>query len=83
VLQVLNSWRLHDMGANADPLNSGYERVLIDPGVSVRYKKLRLDADVAFPVFQHTNAAESVAIEGTSGQLTAKILFKMQATYDF
>jgi hypothetical protein len=83
VLQLLNSYRQHDTGANADPLNSGYERVLIDPGVSVRIKKLRLDADVAIPLYQHTNAAPNVEIEGTSGQLVAKTLLKFQATYDF
>jgi len=83
VLQVLNSYRVHDTGAAADPLNSGYERVLLDPGVSVRIKRLRLDADVAFPVYQHTNAASSFAIEGTQGQLTAKTMLRFQASYDF
>jgi hypothetical protein len=83
VLQLLNSYRAHDSGANADPLNSGYERVLIDPGFSVRIKNVRLDADVAIPIYQHTNAASSVAIEGTSGQLVAGTLLKFQATYDF
>jgi hypothetical protein len=83
VVQILNSYRLHDTGLNADPLNSGYERVLFDPGLSIRFKKLRLDADVAIPMYQHTNAAPNVAIEGTSGQLVAATLLKFQATYDF
>jgi hypothetical protein len=83
VVQVLNSYRVHDTGANADPLNSGYERVLIDPGLSVRVKNVRFDADVAFPIYQHANAAPSVAIEGTSGQLVAGTLMKFQVTYNF
>jgi hypothetical protein len=83
VVQVLNSYRAHDTGANADTLNSGYERVLIDPGVSVRIRKVRLDADVAIPLYQHTNAATSLAPEGTSGQLVARTLLKFQVTYDF
>lgn len=83
VLQLVNSYRLHDTGANADPLNSGYERVLIDPGLSVRIRKLRLNADVALPVYQHVNAAASPAVEGTSGQLVTKASFRFQATYDF
>jgi hypothetical protein len=83
VVQVLNSWRLHDTGANADPLNSGYERLLIDPGVSVRIRKVRFDADVAVPFYQHTNVAPNLALEGTSGQLVAKTLLKFQVTYDF
>ena len=83
VLQLLESNRLHDSGANADPLNSGYQRVLFDPGVSVRFNKVRVFADLAIPIQQHTNAAPSLAIEGTSGQLVAKTLFKMQVAYDF
>lgn len=83
VLQMLESYRAHDSGANSDPLNSGYERVLIDPGVSIRVKKVRLGADVAIPVYQHVNAAPSVAIEGTSGQLVASTLLRVQVAYDF
>jgi hypothetical protein len=83
VLQVLNSYRAHDTQANADPLNSGYERVLIDPGVSVRIRKVRLDADVAVPLYQHTHAAPTLALEGTSGQLVARTLLKFQVTYEF
>jgi hypothetical protein len=83
VFQLLDSFREHDTGANADFLNSGYERLLIDPGVSVRINKVRFDADVAIPVYQHTNSAPNVTIEGTSGQLVAGTLLKFQATYDF
>jgi hypothetical protein len=35
------------------------------------------------PVYQFTNAASSLAIEGTSGQLTASTLYKLQLAYDF
>ncbi len=82
VLQLLDSYRLRDSGDNADPLNSGYERVLIDPGVSVRIKHLRLDADVAIPLYEHFNAAPDAAVNG-GGQLVAGTLLKFQATYDF
>jgi hypothetical protein len=86
VLQVLNSYRAHDSQANADPLNSGYERVLIAPGIDMRLNKhLRLFADIAVPVFQHTNRATGAGFvsEGTSGQLVAPNLFKVQLGYDF
>jgi hypothetical protein len=84
VVQVLNSWRLHDTGPEADTLNSGYERVLIAPGVDMRLTpKVRVYADVALPLYQHVNSAPSVAIEGTSGQLVAPALFKIQFAYDF
>jgi hypothetical protein len=83
LVEVLNSYRDHDSGANADPLNSGYERVLMGPGIDLRINKVRVSADVTLPVYQHTNAAANVAIEGTAGQLVAPELFKFQVGYDF
>ena len=83
VLQLLESHRDHDSGANADPLNSGYNRVLIAPGIDVRLNRLDVYADVEIPVAQHTNAASSVSIEGTSGQLVASPLYKVRLAYDF
>jgi len=83
LFQFLGSYREHDTGANADPLNSGYVRLLVAPGLQVRIDRIRINADVAMPIYQHTNAASSVAIEGTSGQLTASKLFKIQVAYDF
>jgi hypothetical protein len=83
VLQLLGSDRASDSGANADPLNSGYKRVLIAPGIQIRLDKVRIYADVAVPIYQDTNAASSVAIEGTSGQLIASALYKVQLSYDF
>jgi hypothetical protein len=79
----LNSYRDHDSGMNADYLNSGYERVLLAPGIEVSFNHLRVYADVALPIYQHTNAAQNLSIEGTSGQLTAPALFKIQTAYDF
>jgi hypothetical protein len=83
VLQLLNSYRDHDTGANADRPNSGYEHVLIDPGLSVRIKNARFDADVAIPIYQHANAAPNLVTYDTSGQLVAGTLLRFQATYDF
>jgi hypothetical protein len=83
VIQLLDSYRVHDTGADADPLNSGYERLLIAPGIEVRFRKLRIYGDVAVPIYQHVNAAPNVAVEGTSGQLVAPSLLKVQIAYDF
>lgn len=83
VLQLINSWRLHDTGANADPLNSGYERLLIAPGFTLQMHHFRVFADVELPIYQYVKAASSVAIEGTSGQLVASALYKFQLAYDF
>ncbi len=84
LLQILNSFRAHDTGPAADPLNSGYERVLISPGVQMRLtRKVHLFIDAAFPIYQHTNSASSLALEGESGQLVAPVLLTMQLAYDF
>ncbi len=82
-LSLLASERNHDSGTQADSLNSGYYRLLVAPGVDARFGKLRVYADVEVPVYQYTNAAPSVAIEGTSGQLVTSKQFKLQIGYDF
>jgi len=82
-LSVINSDRNHDTGANADLLNSGYQRLLIAPGIALQLKQWRLYTDVELPIYQHTNAAASPAIEGTAGQLVAPALYKVELAYDF
>jgi hypothetical protein len=57
--------------------------VLIAPGIQLRYDNLRIYADVAMPIYQDTNSASSLAQEGTSGQLVASTLYKVQLSYDF
>jgi len=83
IIQLLVSQRNHDTGVNADPLNSGYTRLLVSPGIDLRFNKIKLYADIELPVYQRTNAASSVAIEGTSGQLVASKIFKFQIGYEF
>jgi hypothetical protein len=81
LLQVLDSVRAHDSGPQADPLNSGYHRLLLSPGVAVSLGKVRIYGDVEVPVYQHVNAAPPGG--DRSGQLTAPVQFKMQIAYDF
>jgi len=83
LLQAKVSYRTHDTGSNADQLNSGYTRLLVGPGVEARLWKVRLYADVEFPIYQYVNAASSVAVEGTAGQLVASVLVNAVAAYDF
>ena len=80
VLTLINSLRAHDTGDNADPVNSGYERLLIAPGINMRVSKLRLYADIELPIYQHTNAD---VVPGASGQLVAAHLFNATVSYDF
>ncbi len=83
-LQFIGSVRAHDSGVNADPPNSGYQRLLIAPGVKLQLsRKLSVYGDVEVPIAQYTNAASSLAIEGVSGQLVAPVLFKLQVNYGF
>ncbi|HUL02004.1 MAG TPA: hypothetical protein VLV16_02100 [Gemmatimonadales bacterium] len=81
IVQALGSYRIHDTGGNSDPLNSGYERLFVAPGVEVRVDKVKLYADVEVPVYQYTRAADPS--QGTSGQLVAPYLLKVQLTYGF
>ncbi len=81
--QALDSWRLHDTGPNADPLNSGYERVLVGPGVSMTVRRVTFTGNLSIPVYQRTHAAASPSLEGTAGQLVAPDLLTLQASYAF
>ena len=81
MLQLIDSARAHDSGAASDPLNSGYERLLLSPGLEVQFNRVRITGDVEWPIYQHVNAAPVAT--GNSGQLTAPILFKMQIAYAF
>ena len=73
MLTLLGSNRTHDLGNEANPPNSGYDRVLIAPGGEIRLGILRLYADVEFPVFQFVNGY----------QLTTPYLIKTILSYDF
>ena len=83
LLQVIVSDRLHDSGANADPANSGYERLLISPGLAANVGRWTLYADAEFRTIHYANAAASVAVEGTQGQLVAPVLIKAMVSYSW
>ncbi len=72
--QVILSYRSRDQGDNsAHPVASGYERVLLSPGIEVDFRQFTIYADVEFPVFQDV----------TGDQLTAPALFKVIVSYRF
>ncbi len=73
LLQIVGSDRQRDSGANANPDNSGYTRLLISPGFEYDIKNLRLYGDVEFPLYQNVNG----------NQLVAPTLFKFIAGYSF
>ncbi len=83
MLQLVESYRQRDSGWAADPLNSGYERLLLAPALGMRIDRVRLYGQVSVPIYQNSNHASAVDIEGTDGQLVAPALFSIQASYDF
>ncbi len=73
VAQIIGSWRDHDHGAAAAPADSGYERVLLSPGIEFHLHPVKIYADVEVPVFQNLNG----------NQLVAPVLFKLSVSYMF
>ena len=74
VLQVKASERTSDSGpAAANPVASGYQRVLIAPGVEFEVHPFKVYADIEIPVFEHV----------TGNQLVAPALFKVSVGYMF
>ena len=73
VAQVIFSERTGDSGAAANPANSGYQRILLSPGVEFHIHPVKLYADVELPVYQNV----------TGNQVVAPVLFKVSLSYMF
>ena len=71
--QVIFSERTSDSGAAADPDNSGYQRIMLSPGIEVHIHPVVIYADAEFPVFQNF----------TGNQLAAPVLFKASLSFMF
>ena len=71
--QVIGVVRGRDNGADADPDNTGYQRILLSPGVEFDLHPVKLYADVEFPVYQNMKG----------NQLVAPALFKVSLSYMF
>jgi hypothetical protein len=80
LLQLIGSHREPDSGTSAFPDDTGFDRLMISPGVEVTYvldnpnnKAIRVYGDVEVPVYQRVNG----------NQLVAPVLFKLVASYTF
>jgi hypothetical protein len=73
VAQVIFSERTSDSGAAANSDNSGYQRILLSPGVEFHIHPVKLYADVELPVYQHV----------TGNQVVAPVLFKVSLSFMF
>ena len=85
--QVIISHRNADSGTGSDPFNSGFDRVMLSPGVEftkvvdeANNRVVKVYVDVEFPVYYRANAANNA---GTDGQLVAPYLIKAVASYNF
>ncbi len=71
--QVIFSERTSDSGAAANSENSGYQRILLSPGIEFHIHPVKLYADVELPVFQNV----------TGNQVVAPVLFKASVSFMF
>jgi hypothetical protein len=72
--QVIFSERTSDRGANAaSPVASGYQRLMLAPGIEFHIHPMIVYADAEIPVFQNF----------TGNQLVAPVLFKVSLSYMF
>jgi hypothetical protein len=71
--QVLFSERTSDSGGGADPADTGYQRILLSPGIEFHIHPAIIYADAEFPVYQNF----------TGNQLAAPVLFKVILSYMF
>lgn len=73
IVELIGSSRIRDRGPEADPDNSGYDRVLAAPALELAVKNWRLYGDVELPVYQRVNG----------NQLVAPSLFKLVLSRNF
>ena len=72
--QAIVSLRGRDSGANAsNPVSSGYERLILSPGIEFDFAQYSAYADVEVPVLQNFNG----------NQITAPVMFKFLLAYNF
>jgi hypothetical protein len=80
--QVIFSERTSDSGANAaggandDPtggVSSGYQRIMLSPGIEFHIHPVKIYADAEFPIYQNF----------TGNQLAAPVLFKVSLSFMF
>lgn len=73
IFQVIGSVRGHDRGAAAAPDDSGYQRILLAPGIEFHLHPVMVYADVELPIYQNVNG----------NQLVAPVLFKVSMSFMF
>jgi len=85
--QIIVSHRDRDSGTGSDPFNSGFDRVMLSPGIEftkvldeANNRVLKTYFDIEVPVYYRANAANN---NGTEGQLLAPYLIRLVTSYNF
>jgi hypothetical protein len=65
--QVIGSYRWRDGGPMGHPTDSGYQRIVLSPGIELDGARWKVYADVGFPIYQNVNG----------NQLVASVLYKL------
>ncbi len=73
VAQMIMSERARDGGANSDTPNTGYQRILLAPGIEFNVKPVKFYVDAELPVFQNYSG----------NQLAAPFLLKMSVSLSY
>lgn len=73
IAQAIFSERTGDIGPAANAANTGYQRLLLSPGLEVNIHPVMIYADAEFPVVQHF----------TGDQLAAPVMFKFSVSFMF
>lgn len=73
VAQMIFSERTGDIGPSAHSDQTGYQRIMLSPGVEFHIHPVKLYADAEFPVYQNF----------TGNQVAASVLFKVSLSYMF
>jgi hypothetical protein len=89
LVQIIGSHRVRDGGEFSDPLNSGFDRLMIAPGIEftkvldeANKRVAKFYFDVEIPFYYRVNAG--LTDDGAVlGQLIAPIMFKAIASYNF
>ena len=88
VVQLIGSHRVRDGGDASDPLNSGFDRLMVAPGIEFtkvvdefNKRVVKFYFDVEVPFYYRTNAGLNP--DGSEGQLIAPIMYKLIASYNF
>jgi hypothetical protein len=59
--QAVAAWRARDSGPAAKSADTGYRRLLLSPGFEAVSGRLRVNANVGFPVWEYANGDQIVA----------------------